>query len=255
MHTYFRNYQRLVYYRDMSELKDLQNDLGNLADETRASNLSWFFKTGPGDYGEGDKFLGIKVPEIRKIAKLYRGLDMSDLAKLIKSPWHEERLCALLILVDQFKRADKDKRTAIYLFYLSNTIYINNWDLVDLSCRDIVGWYIYDNPEHLSTLTKLAKSKLLWDRRIAVISTFYFVGKGDPGPSIDMVNILLTEEHDLIQKANGWVLREVGKRIDSILLVDYLRDNYDRMPRTTLRYAIERFPETSRRKYRQGKFD
>jgi 3-methyladenine DNA glycosylase AlkD len=222
----------------------------------KALDLAWFFKTRPGQYGEGDKFLGVMVPGIRKVVgKFYKDTDIRTTGKLLFSEWHEERLLALLILVKKFDKAGDAEQKQIYGFYLKNTKYINNWDLVDLSCRDIVGRYIYEHQNQLITLQKLADSDLLWDRRIAIVCTFYFINAGDPGPSLDICKKLLSDKHDLIQKANGWMLREIGKRVDQDILVDFLRKNYDEMPRTTLRYAIERFPENIRKRYLEGNFE
>lgn len=213
-----------------------------------------FFKTGPGEYGEGDQFLGVTVPDIRRIAKDYTDLPRAGVTALLHSRWHEERLLALIILVGQYKRAADAGRRDIYEFYLSQTAYINNWDLVDLSCRDIVGWYAHDHPAEQQRLDSLAHSKLLWDRRIAMVSTMYFSMHGDPEPTLRIAALLVHDKHDLIQKAVGWMLREMGKRIDDQLIVGFLREHYDDMGRTCLRYAIEKFPATTRARYLKGQF-
>ena len=235
---------------------DIKSDILAAADPQKATDLAWFFKTGPGEYGEGDKFLGLIVPKCRKIAaSYYKKSSLDQITELLHSQWHEERQIALFMLVLQFANADATLQRQIYDIFLSNTRYINNWDLVDCNSPRIVGKYIYDNPKLQSTLDKLAGSKLLWDRRIAVISTLYFIVNGDPEPTLRIVTKLLTDKHDLIQKANGWMLREVGKRIDEKLLIDFLRDHYDQMPRTTLRYAIEKFSPATRAKYVLGRFN
>jgi len=238
----------------MNKLIEVKKDISEHINPEKALFLPRFFKTGPGEYGEGDKFLGVVMPDIRKIAKKHIDIDINEVFTLLKSPWHEERMTALIILVLKFPKLSKDEQTNIYEQYLKHTKYINNWDLVDLSCRDIVGKYIFENQEELPRLDKLAESSLLWDRRIAVISTFYFLIKNDPAPTLDVVEKLLLDQHDLIQKANGWMLRELGKRIDSQILIDFLKNHYQDLPRTTLRYAIERFPDSIRKQYLKGFF-
>lgn len=232
-------------------LNNLKADLKKLADPQKAKFLPRFFKTGPGEYGEGDKFIGVTVPNTRIIAKRYGNLSFSDLKLLLTSPIHEERLCALLILVEQFKKADEKNREKIYKFYLASTKYINNWDLVDLSADQIVGGYLTDKPRDI--LTKLAKSPNLWERRIAIIATFNFIKQKDATWTIRIAHMLLTDSHDLIQKAVGWMLREVGKRCDKKTLIDFLNQYAHMMPRTMLRYAIEHFPENERQKYLKTK--
>lgn len=214
-----------------------------------------FFKAGPGEYAEGDKFIGVTVPDTRRIARAFRTLPIADIETLLRSPWHEERLVALFILVDQFGRAtDVATQRTIYDFYLVNTAYVNNWDLVDSSASYIVGAYLVDRPDRLAVLERLARSELLWERRIAIISTLYFIVKrGRADETLVIADILLHDPHDLIQKAVGWMLREVGKRIDRKLLADYLELHAATMPRTTLRYAIEHFPPERRQYYLQKK--
>lgn len=232
----------------MSQLTALKKDLATKASPEKAALFPRFFKTGPGDYGEGDLFLGVTVPDCRLVARAYKTLSLEDTLTLLHSKWHEERLTALLILVRSFTRSDNPQRRAIYHSYLANTSYINNWDLVDVSARDIVGGYLYNHPQELAKLDQLAASPLLWDRRISMIATFYFLGKDDPKPTLRIAEKLLTDNQDLIQKAVGWMLREMGKRIDEQLLLDFITKHYTLMSRTTLRYAIERFsPETRRR--------
>ncbi|MDX2775879.1 DNA alkylation repair protein [Streptomyces caniscabiei] len=235
-------------------LADLKAELSQKSSPEKAAFFPRFFKTGPGQYGEGDQFLGITVPDCRSVAKQFKTLPLEDIVELLHSRWHEERLVALLILGFQYQKADEDIQTTIYQTYLANTAWINNWDLVDLSCRDIVGAYMYHHPKHRDTLDKLAASELLWDRRIAVISTLYFLMKGEPAPTLHVVGTLLSDKHDLIQKASGWMLRELGKRVDPQLLIAFLRTHYESVPRTTLRYAIEHFPPDVRRRYLAGDF-
>jgi len=228
-------------------INNLRSDLKKFADPQKAEFYLRFFRTGPGQYGEGDKFIGVTVPNNRAVAKKYQDLGFYDLEKLIKSPIHEERLCALLILVEQFKNGDIKTREKIYKFYLANTKYINNWDLVDLSADQIIGGYLQNKPK--AALAKLARSENLWEKRIAIVATFHFNKKGEPKHTLEIAKILMRDNHDLIHKSVGWMLREVGKRCDEKVLTDFL-DNYANiMPRTMLRYAIERFPKTQRQKY------
>lgn len=224
-------------------LKELQKETRALADPKKAKTSAWFFKTGPGEYGEGDKFLGLNTPQTRSISKIYKDLPLSDIQELIKSPYHEERSIAIQILVHQFLKNPK----VIYDFYLKNTEFINNWDLVDISAPKIVGEYLLDKPRNI--LFKLVKSKSLWERRIAIISTFAFIYKGDPRLSLQISKLLLNDKHDLIHKAVGWMLREVGKRCGEKYLTGFLDENVKTMPRTALRYSIERFPEDKRKHY------
>lgn len=230
----------------MASLKQLKNELKKSASPERAKSSAWFFKTGPGDYGEGDKFLGVNNPDMRKIAKRFSGLSPADLEKLLTSAWHEERQTALFVLVRQYEKGDEERRREIYKFYLSHTDRINNWDLVDLSVHKIVGDYLIDKPRKI--LYRLAKSKNLWERRIAIISTFAFIRKNDFNDTLKISEILLRDEHDLIHKAVGWMLREVGKR-DRAVLEKFLSRHGKIMPRTMLRYAIEKFSEEERRRY------
>lgn len=232
----------------------LKRDLSAKASPEKAAFFPRFFKTGPGDYGEDDLFLGVTVPDCRSIARAYKDLPLKDTITLLHSKWHEERLVALLILVLAFQYTKESDQQKIYEQYLANTNFINNWDLVDLSSRDIVGKYLYEHPQELAKLDTLANSKLLWDRRISIIATFYFLQKGDPAPTLHIAEKLLTDKHDLIQKAVGWMLREMGKRVDQQLLLDFITQHYDNMPRTTLRYAIEKFSADTRRKLLAGQF-
>ncbi|MFA5990709.1 MAG: DNA alkylation repair protein [Candidatus Doudnabacteria bacterium] len=227
-------------------LPKLKRDMKKLANPAKAKVLAGFFKTGPGQYGEGDIFLGITVPLQRQLVKQYwQDLTMGDVDSLIKSKFHEERLIALLILVKQFQSLNI--KSSIFKFYLSHTKYINNWDLVDLSAPNIVGEYLID--KNRTILFKLAKSKNLWERRIAILATFAFIKKRDPKDSLAIAKMLLADKQDLIHKAVGWMLREIGKRCGEKILTDFLDKNVLRIPRTALRYAIERLPEKKRLHY------
>ena len=219
------------------------------ADETQAKNLQWFFKTGPGEYGEGDKFLGLKVPVIRKIANANTDLTFSELQKLLDSKYHEDRLAALLILVKIFPKSGDEEKEKIFNFYLKNTANINNWDLVDLSAPKITGEYLLTRNKDI--IFGLAASDNLWERRIAVLTTFRFIKENQYNTSLDICLKLLNDPHDLIHKAVGWMLREIGKR-DLKAEEDFLKIHYKQMPRTMLRYAIEKFPEKKRLAYLKG---
>jgi 3-methyladenine DNA glycosylase AlkD len=230
--------------------KNLREDLNLYANPQKAENLKRFFKTGKGQYGEGDIFLGIQVPDSRKIVRKYSGIPLDDVLRLLSSKIHEERLIALLIMVEKAKRSDEAGKETLYKKYLENTQYINNWDLVDLSADKIVGSYLFDKPKDI--LYSLAISEDLWERRISVLSTFDFIKKGAYIETLKIAKILLNDRHDLIHKAVGWMLREVGKRCSQEVLEQFLMINYKQMPRTMLRYAIERLPETLRLQYLKG---
>jgi len=229
-----------------SLLRDLRGAIRAEADPERAAGVARFFKTAPGDYGAGDKFLGIPVPVLRKIARANRELSRADTLELLQSPWHEERLLALLILVDAHKRAKPDEQLALHRAYLANTMYVNNWDLVDSSAEELVGSHI--GAKGTRMLERLARSKSLWERRIAIIATFSTIKQDEFQPTLLIAEQLLDDEHDLIHKAVGWMLRETGNRD-----IDTERAFLDRhaatMPRTALRYAIEKFDEKERKKY------
>lgn len=235
-------------------IQELQKQTKQLHDPAKAKLLAGFFKTGKGQYGEGDTFYGITVPASRKIAKQYVSMSFEEVAQLLESKIHEERLIALLILVQQYTKADPDQKKAICTFYLRHTKHINNWDLVDLSAPRIVGMYLHDyNAEKAKDiLTKLAHSPNLWEKRIAMLSTLAFIVKGEAEPALTIADILLHEKHDLMHKAVGWMLREVGKRVSQDIEEDFLKTRYKTMPRTTLRYAIERFDEHHRKEYLTG---
>lgn len=227
-------------------LNQIKRDLLELSNPEKAKKLSGFFKTGKGQYGEGDVFLGIPVPEQRKVAKKYIDLSIQDLQELLSSIIHEHRLTALLILVTKYEKADNPGKEEIFNFYLKNTEYINNWDLVDLSAPKIVGDYLHKKDR--SILFKLAKSNNLWERRIAILSTFKFIRYNDFEDALSISEQLLHDEHDLIHKAVGWMLREIGKR-DKEVEEGFLSKYYMQMPRTMLRYAIEKFDENKRKFY------
>lgn len=229
----------------------LVRDLKAVATPERAAGAARYFKAGPGEYGEGDVFLGVTVPDLRRISKRYRSLPLADVEKLLAAREHEVRAAALLILVDQFARGDTAAQRAILALYLANIRYINNWDLVDCSCREIVGASLRAGSRAL--LTKLARSSSLWERRIAMISTMPLVREGDPADALRIAEMLLDDKHDLIHKAMGWVLRELGD-VDRPALIDFLRAHYERIPRTALRYAIEHFPAAQRKRALAGKF-
>lgn len=220
---------------------DVSNVLRRLGTPAKAKTSAWFFKSGPGQYAEGDQFLGVSVPDQRKIAKQFKDLPLAEIEKLILSPWHEERLSGLFILVDRFRGAPQKEKKTIYDFYIANTKNINNWDLVDCSAEYIVGSWLDGRPEKMKVLLKLTDSKLLWERRIAMIATFNFIKKGRAKAAITVAEALVHDKHDLIQKAVGWMLRELGKKVSRRELVDFLDKHAATMPRTALRYAIEHF--------------
>jgi 3-methyladenine DNA glycosylase AlkD len=231
-------------------IANIKKDLRKLARRDKANTLQRFFKTGPGQYGEGDKFIGVMVPDIRKVSQKYKDLALKEVLELLHSQFHEERLCALFILVEQYKKGDSKKQKKFFDLYLKNYKYINNWDLIDLTAPRIVGTYLLDKPKAI--LYKLAKSKNLWQRRVAILATFQFIYAGQSQETIKISKILLHDEHDLIQKAVGWMLREVGKRCDEKILLNFLNQYYKVMPRTMLRYAIERLQEKKRLTYLKG---
>jgi 3-methyladenine DNA glycosylase AlkD len=226
--------------------REVQTRLRSLGNPNDAAFLAGFFKTGPGEYGEGDLFIGVRVPVVRKVAKEFKSLPLREAARLLHSNIHEERLAALVILVLQAAKGDADTRKLIYDLYLANTRYINNWDLVDLSAPQVVGAYLEDKSR--TRLYRLAKSPWLWDRRISILATFHFIRHGDLDDTLRIAELLLGDKESLIQKAVGWMLREVGKR-NQKALETFLEEHCRTMPRTALRYAIERFPERKRRAY------
>ncbi len=231
-------------------LEEIIKELNKSGDKKRALILQRFFKTGKGQYGEGDIFLGLTVPKQRLIAKKYSSLNFRDLTKLLRNKIHEFRLVALLILVQKYQKADSlAEKGKIVDFYLKNKAYINNWDLVDLTAPKILGDYLWLNKKGTNILDKLALSKNLWDKRIAMISTYAFIIKGEAKEAIRIANKLLADEHDLIHKSVGWMMREIGKRVDRKILLDFLDKNLRKIPRTALRYAIEHLEESKRQDY------
>lgn len=230
-------------------LARLKGELQAAADPERARNSAWFFKTGKGEYGEGDRFLGNTVPVQRRIARRYRTLPLGDVKKLLSSPLHEHRFTALEILVARYEQGDEPGRQEIFDFYLANAARVNQWDLVDTSAPYIVGAHLRERPRDI--LYRLARSESLWERRIAIVSTMMFIREGDLKDALAISAKLLGDEHDLIHKAAGWMLREVGIQ-SRRALIEFLRRHYDAMPRTMLRYAIERFPEAERKGLLRG---
>jgi 3-methyladenine DNA glycosylase AlkD len=246
IHKFKRNGQKI-----MARLKaeDICKRLQAMGDPEKARGLQRFFKTGPGQYGEGDIFVGLRASEIRALAKEYGDLPLGEITKLLHSPLHDARLLALVILVRAYAQGDPSLREGIYELYLRNTRYINNWDLVDVSAEDIVGFHLRDRER--SPLHALAVSGLLWERRIAIIATFHYIRRGEFVETLRIAERLLGDREDLIHKAVGWMLREVGKR-DCSVEEAFLKKHYKTMPRTMLRYAIERFPEELRQRYLRG---
>ena len=224
--------------------------LRSLANPDIAAHSQRFFKTGKSEYGEGDQFLGIRVPVLREQVKKFQKTALEDIQKLLTSSFHEERLFSLLLLVDKFTKGDEGEKTAIYQLYLNNTQYINNWDLVDCSACKIVGVYLESRDRRV--LYKLVQSTSLWERRIAIMSTFQFIRKNQFDDTLNLSEQLITDKEDLIHKAVGWMLREIGKR-DTRVEKSFLKSRYKKMPRTMLRYAIEKFPEQERKQYLKGK--
>lgn len=233
-------------------LNELKKELDGLKNPEQAKNLQRFFKTGKGEYGEGDIFMGIKTPPQKEIIKRYWDkLTLKDLQELLNSKIHEERCIGISTLVKQYEKSKKDKlkQRQIFEFYLKNTSRINNWDLVDISAPHIVGDFC--SIEGTEILKPLAKSESIWERRIAIVSTHYFIKKRIFGETLSIAEMLLHDKEDLIHKAVGWMLREVGKRNIDVLEI-FLKERYKEMPRTMLRYAIEKFPEEKRKKYLKG---
>lgn len=228
---------------------EIQKRLRKLASKEKAVILKRFFKTGPGQYGEGDAFLGVTVPVLRRVAKECRETPVNDAARLLRSSIHEERLLALFLLIAAYCKGDESVKRKIYTVYLKNIRYINNWDLVDLSAPNIVGNYLAGKSR--KPLYQLARSRQLWKRRIAILATFHFIRQNDFEDALALSAILVNDNHDLIQKAVGWMLREIGKR-DLRAEEKFLLQHCKTMPRTMLRYAIERFPESVRKRYLNG---
>lgn len=233
-----------------SKIKQIMSRLRELSDSNISAHSLRFFKTGKGEYGEGDRFLGIRVPTIRQCVREYRAISLEETIELLKSPFHEARLLALLILVAKYASANmKAEQEAVYRAYLGNTEFINNWDLVDCSAEHVVGAHLF--LRNRKPIYRLVRSKSLWERRIGIISTFHFVKRKDFSDTLECSRLLLHDKEDLIHKAAGWMLREVGKR-DHNAEEKFLERHYKQMPRTMLRYAIERFPEKERLAYLHG---
>jgi 3-methyladenine DNA glycosylase AlkD len=230
----------------MHKAENIKKELYKIADKEKAIHLSRFFKTGKGEYGEGDIFIGIRVPDQRKIAKLLPDTPLSEIENLLDDPVHEFRLTALLILIEMYKKADEEEKEKIVKFYLKKTSGINNWDLVDLSAPQIIGNYYYSR--NRDKLYQLVKSTNLWEQRIAVVSTYYFIKRKDFSEILAFSEILLEHKHDLIHKATGWMLREAGK-MDINVLRNFLDKYHKTMPRTMLRYSIEKLDNSERQKY------
>ncbi len=238
-----RTFRKEYQYRfvTMNKIKDIEEALSQLSTDEKREVLPRFFKTGKGEYGEGDKFLGVTVPNIRQVAKQCKEEPLTTVEELLQSPWHECRMCALLILVEKFKKASSEEKEQIVDLYLQNAVRINNWDLVDLSAPAIIGGWLMDKPRVI--LYTLASDQLLWRRRIAIVSTLTFIRNRDFADTLRLSEYFLSQPekmHDLMQKAIGWMLREVGKR-DKTTLVAFLDKHSQSMPRTMLRYAIEKF--------------
>ena len=229
----------------------LRKDLRSYARREKALFLQTYFKTGPGEYGEGDLFLGVTMGDSRKIARQYEALPLAELKQLLSSKVHEERVVALLIMTRQFEKGDGAVKKRLFDFYLKHTKWVNNWDLVDQSAPTIVGEYLFLDP-HKALLTRLAASISLWERRIAIIATLAFIKQGKPEETLRLAELLLHDPHDLIHKAVGWMLREVGARCSREALEDFLKKHYRTMPRTMLRYAIEHFPKERQQAYLRG---
>ncbi len=228
---------------------NIQKEFRELGDPSVAAHSARFFKTAKGEYGEGDRFLGIRVPVIRKAVRRYRDANLRTTLSLLKSRYHEERLLASLMLVDQFSRGDQATRKSVYEAYLAHTPWLNNWDIIDCSAHKIVGPWLEDRSRRV--LYKLLKSKSLWERRIAMMTTYHFIRLHDFDDALAIAEALIDDDHDLIHKASGWMLREVGNR-DLAAEEKFLERHYKTMPRTMLRYAIEKFPEKRRKAYLNG---
>lgn len=233
--------------------KQLKDRLQTNANVEDALFLQRFFKTGEGQYGAGDVFIGVRMGPIREAAKANKNLPLTEVQKLLDSKVHEHRMAGLIILTLQYPKADDHAKQNIYDFYLKNVYKgrVNNWDLIDVTCPRVVGAHLVGKPHDV--LYELARSKDLWQKRVGIISTFTFISKGDPATSLNLAEILLHDEHDLIQKAVGWMLREVGKRCDRAILLDFLDQHSHEMPRTMLRYSIEHLPPKQRAHYMRQK--
>ena len=228
-------------------IKDLKKELKERSDPGRRVVAMRYFKTGHGEYGEGDVFIGLAVPDVRRVAKAYKEMSLETVEKLLQSKIHEERLAGLFILMQQFEKATPKEQRDIYNLYMRNTHQVNNWDLVDLSAPKIVGPYLWHRKR--APLRRLIKSKNMWDRRIAILATFYFISKGEAEDALEMARAAINDKEDLIHKAGGWMLREVGSRVSMQEERDFLNEYAPLMPRVMLRYAIEKMPIKERKKY------
>ncbi len=238
--------------KEMTAAQQLQQELQNLADEKKAKHLSQFFKTGKGQYAEGDIFLGINVPVIKSIVKkYYKNISRDEITDMLHSPWHDYRFAALQILVRQYEQATENEQKALVDVYLTNLVRINNWDLVDCSAHKIIGAWAYQNKD-LNQIEKLADSKSLWQERIAVVASWYFIKQEQYDLTLNLAKKFINHTHDLMHKAVGWMLREVGKK-NKAVLTDFLDKYASQLPRTTVRYAIERFTKEEKKKYMQKK--
>ena len=227
-------------------MKNIHEEFKKMSDQENAIQLQKYFKTGKGEYGEGDQFLGLRVPTVRKIAKKFNTLSIDEAEKFLQSPYHEERLFALFVLIDLFKKGNEEDKKKIYELYLQNTNFINNWDLVDVSSGPIIGAYLFTRDR--KPIYTLANSENLWERRIAIMATFYFIAQNEFTDTLKIAEMLLNDKEDLIHKAVGWMLREIGKR-NLEVEENFLKKHSLNMPRTMLRYAIEKFPEEKRKSY------
>ncbi len=234
--------------RRQSGLAGARAELRAQGSPARAQAAARFFKTGPGQYGEGDVFLGVSVPATRVIARAHSDLSLAELRTLLRSPVHEERMLALVVLVTQYARGDEAARAERFVFYLANLERVNNWDLVDTSAAPIVGAQVLTTRDR-RLLPRLARSKVMWERRVAMVATFAFIRAGDAATALAIAELLLDDPHDLMHKAVGWMLREVGKRVDEDALRGFLERHAAAMPRTALRYAIERFSPAERKRW------
>ena len=233
-----------------NSLEEIQKKLQELGNKEKAIKHQSFFKTGPGEYGEGDIFIGVTVPELRKLEKEYKTIPLREVKQLLHSSIHEERLLSLFLLIHRYSKGDESEKKRIYELYLKDTKFINNWDLVDSSAGHIVGAFLFGKSK--KPLYDFVKSENLWERRISIISTFYFIKRNQFSDTLKISKVLLSDKEDLIHKAVGWMLREVGKR-DISVEENFLKKHYKNMPRTMLRYAIEKFPEPKRQRYLKGK--
>ncbi len=236
--------------RKTEKAEDARNRLRELASREKAEIAQRFFKTGPGEYGEGDVFLGVRVPQLRGLAREFQDLPLQEVGILLRSEIHEERALALLILIRAYPRREAEEQERIYTFYMDHLRHINNWDLVDLSAEHVVGAFLKDKSKKV--LSRLARSTSLWERRVSILATFHYIKRNEFSETLRIAGMLLSDEEDLIHKAVGWMLREVGKR-DPGEEEKFLKENYREMPRTMLRYAIERFPAPKRQRYLKGR--